>query len=155
MTTSPPAPPGDTARESSHGNRLVFIAIGIAVVILMIGGFIAYRSAKETETANQKADQLIAALTAAGAPAPSKTQIVRILGDDGGPVCEDPNNALKQAMALSALTNGAAGPGIRPVIADRDVLRGELAVLAIYCPEELPEFQEFVDNLKSANVIKE
>ena len=59
----------------------------------------------------EKADQLIAALEDAGAPAPDQDQIVRVLGDDGGATCENPNDALQRAILLAQLTNGAAGPG--------------------------------------------
>ena len=75
-----------------------------------------------------------------------------MLGDDGGAICDDPNSALKKAILYGQLTNGAAGPGIRPVIADNRVVQGELAVIKVYCPQELPEFTEFTDALKLDNV---
>jgi hypothetical protein len=75
--------------------------------------------------------------------------VVRVLGDDGGAICDDPNSALKKAILYGQLTNGAAGPGIWPVIADNRVVQGELAVIKIYCPQELPEF---TDALKLDNV---
>jgi hypothetical protein len=64
--------------------------------------------------------------------------VVRVLGDDGGAICDDPNSALKKAILYGQLTNGAAGPGIRPVIADNRVVQGELAVIKIYCPRSCP-----------------
>jgi hypothetical protein len=39
--------------------------------------------------------------------------VVRVLGDDGGAICDDPNSSLKKAILYGQLTNGAAGPGIR------------------------------------------
>ena len=51
---------------------------------------------------------------------------MRVLGDDGGATCADPNEALSRATLLAQLTNGAAGPGIRPVIADSRVVKGQL-----------------------------
>ena len=50
------------------------------------------------------------------------------------------------------MSNGAAGPGMRPVIFDRRYLAGQLLILKIYCPEELPSMQSFVDKLKSGDV---
>ena len=50
--------------------------------------------------------------------------------------------------------NGAAGPGMRPVIADNRVVKGELLVIQIYCPDELPSFQEFVNDLNLDNLVK-
>ena len=81
-----------------------------------------------------KADQLVAALENAGATAPSQDQIVRVLGDDGGAICEDPGSSLRRAILHGQLTNGATGPGMRPVIADNRVVRGQLLVIEIYCP---------------------
>jgi hypothetical protein len=74
-----------------------------------------------------------------------------VLGDDGGAVCANPNNALSRATFHSQLTNGAPGPGNRPVIANDRVAKGELAIIKIYCPDQLAEFQQFIDNLKTYN----
>jgi hypothetical protein len=75
-----------------------------------------------------------------------------VLGTDGGATCDDPNNALNRAILYSTLSNGAAGPGMRPVVFDKTMLGGQLLILKIYCPEELPSMQKFVDKLKSADV---
>ena len=72
-----------------------------------------------------------------------------MLGDDGGAVCANPNDALSRATFLSQLTNGATGPGNRPVIANARIAEGELAIIKIYCPDELAEFQQFIDDLKT------
>ena len=83
---------------------------------------------------------------------PSQEQIAGVLGDDGGAICKDPASALRQALLFSQLTNGAGGPGIRPVIVDSKIFKGELLVIQIYCPDELPEFQQMVEQLKTAGV---
>jgi hypothetical protein len=108
-----------------------------------------FRSARETQQSLEKADQLIAEINAAGRPAPSREQIARVLGDDGGAVCANPNEALSRATFQGQLTNGATGPGMRPVIAPAQAARGELAIIKIYCPEELAEFQQYVDQLQT------
>jgi hypothetical protein len=113
-----------------------------------------FHSAKSNAAADQKADQLVSELNAAGLRQPSKDQIVRVLGDDGGATCADPNSALKRGILLGELTNGAAGPGIRPVIADKKVVKGQLLIIKVYCPDQLQKFQEFVDSLKFADVAK-
>lgn len=143
-----------TATETSNPRHrsMLYIGAAVVVVILMIIGLIAFSSARSTKQAEDKADQLIAALQAAGARAPSQDQIVRVLGDDGGATCDDPNQALSRATFLSLLTNGAAGPGIRPVIADSQAVRGQLLIIKIYCPDELEDFQNFVDDLKTDDV---
>jgi Tfp pilus assembly protein FimT len=147
MTTSAVDSPGRT-------RRTIYIVVGVVVLVLAVIGLISFHSGKETAEAEAKADQLSAALGAAGAPVPSKEQIVRVLGDDGGAVCDNPNSALKKATLYGQLTNGAAGPGIRPVIADTRVVQGELLVLKIYCPDQLPEFRELVGSLKLADLLR-
>jgi hypothetical protein len=130
----------------------IYITSCVLLAVLVIGGLIAFRSAKSTRGANEKADQLIAALEGAGATAPDKDQIVRVLGDDGGATCENPNEALSRAVLLSQLTNGATGPGARPVIADSRVFKGQLLIIEIYCPDELDDFKQFVEDLKTGDV---
>ena len=41
---------------------------------------------------------------------------------------------------------------MRPVIADSRVFQGQLLIIQIYCPDELEDFQEFVDDLKTDDV---
>jgi Tfp pilus assembly protein FimT len=141
-----------TESPTQPGNRTLYIVVAAVLVILMVVGLVAFRSAKASREAEDKADQLIAALEDAGARAPSRDQIVRVLGDDGGPTCDDPNNALRRATLLAQLANGAAGPGSRPVIADSRVFQGQLLIIEIYCPDELDDFQAFIDDLKTDDV---
>ena len=77
-----------------------------------------------------------------------------MLGDDGGATCADPNDALSRAILLSQLTNGATGPGMRPVIADSRVVQGQLLIIEIYCPDELEDFKAYVDDLKTDDVAR-
>ena len=137
-----------TPRERSWLYITACIVLGVMVVIALL----AFGSARETQNAQDKADQLITALQAEGARTPDKDQIVRVLGDDGGATCENPNKALSRATLLSQLANGATGPGARPVIADSRAVQGQLLIIKIYCPDELADFQEFVDDLKTDGV---
>ena len=43
---------------------------------------------------------------------------------------------------------------MRPIISDNRVVKGQLLVLKIYCPDELPTFQEFVDDLNLSDTVK-
>jgi Tfp pilus assembly protein FimT len=146
--------PVETPMESQSGRErsTIYIVVAVVLAILLIIGLITFSSEKSTQAAEQKADQLIAALEAEGARTPTRDQIVHVLGDDGGATCSNPNDALSRGILLSMLSNGAAGPGIRPVIADSRVVQGQLLIIKIYCPDELPDFQEFVDDLKTDDV---
>ncbi len=150
MTMTDPTTP--TEPQTGRERNVIYIVIAVVVVALMVIGLFTYSSAKSTQQANDKADQLIAAIEDAGATAPSKDQIVRVLGDDGGATCADPNASLTRAILLSQLANGAAGPGARPVIADSRVVKGQLLIIEVYCPDELEDFKKFVDDFKTGNV---
>jgi hypothetical protein len=145
----------DYTGSSESGDKFIYWCAGALALILVIIGLVSYRGAKQDDQANQKAQQLITALQKAGVQRlPSTDQVARVLGTDGGSVCQDPHNALRKATLFSMITNGAAGPGQRPVIADSRVFRGQLAVIAVYCPDELPKFQKFVDDLRTGNVVR-
>jgi hypothetical protein len=141
--------------QSKRERNWIYITAWVILVALIIAGLIVFRSARENREAQEKADQLIAALEDAGATAPDKDQLVRVLGDDGGATCTNPNDALSRAVLLSQLTNGATGPGARPVIVDSRVFKGQLLIIKIYCPDELADFKEYVDDLETADVAGE
>jgi len=145
----------DQNLDSEPDNTFIYWVAGGLIAVLIVIGLVAYRGAKQDNEANQKAEQLISKLQAAGVQRlPSTNQVARVLGTDGGSTCQDPHNALRKATLFSMIMNGAAGPGMRPVITDSRVFRGQLAVISVYCPEELPKFQKFVDDLKTGNVVR-
>jgi len=145
----------DEKAPSRRERVILYGVIAALVAILMVIGVAGWRTEKATRAAEEKADRLIAALEEMGTRVPSRDQIVRVLGGDGGPVCADPANALRRAAYLAQLSNGAGGPGTRPVIADSRVAKGELAIITIYCPEKLSDFEDFVDDLRTADLAPE
>ena len=143
-----------SVNDAARTRRTTYLVLGVIFLLLVGVALFAYSSAKSSAEAEQKADQFINEVAAAGLRTPSKDQVVRVFGDDGGAACVHPNSALKTGFLLGELTNGAAGPGIRPIIADNKVLQGQLLMIKVYCPEELEEFTEFVNGLKYADVSK-
>jgi hypothetical protein len=136
-----------------HRERQVtYIVLGVIVVGAMIVFASIYDRNKDNQQALDKAAQLSAELASAGLKVPSTQQITNVLGDDGGAVCAAPANALVKSILYGQLTNGAAGPGQRPIIADNKMVQGIVLVIKVYCPEEAASFQEVVDNLKYADV---
>ena len=144
-----------TETESKRERSWIYITALVVLGVLVVAGLIAFNSARETRNAEDKADELIAALEDAGARTPDRDQIVRVLGEDGGATCENPNDALSRAILLSQLSNGATGPGARPVVADSRVFQGQKLIIEIYCPDELDDFNEFVDDLETDDVAGE
>ena len=116
-----------SADTTQSTRRATYIVVGGVILVLLVVALVAWNSNNQTQAANQKADQLIATLGQAGLRAPDKDQVVRVLGDDGGVVCDDPKLALKKAIMSGLATNGAAGPGLRPVIADNRLVQAGLA----------------------------
>jgi hypothetical protein len=138
--------------------RRRFILYGVitaVLVVLVIAGLIVRRQSTSDSEAQRKAEQLVAALSAAGAQTPAVEEVVRLLGHDGGAVCAGPNEALTKAAVQAGMANGSGGPGTRPVIADGRIVYGELLVISIYCPDKLSEFQQFIDELKTSDVAGE
>ena len=135
--------------------RWMYWLTGLVVVILAVIGLITYSGEKETERAQQKAQELAQAYEAAGLRAPiDQERIVRWLGDDGGEVCESPGDALGRALMLDQLANGASQVGRRPVIVDSRVIEGQRLILETYCPDKLKAFQEDFDDLKFDDTIE-
>jgi len=144
-----------TETQSTRERSWIYITALVVLGVLVVAGLLAFNSARETRNAEDKADELIAALEDAGARTPDRDQIVRVLGEDGGATCENPNDALSRAILLSQLSNGATGPGARPVVADSRVFQGQKLIIEIYCPDELDDFNEFVDGLETDGVAGE
>lgn len=139
--------------QSRRERTILYVAVGVVIGVLLVLALVLYRAADRTRDAEAKADELIQALDEAGATvSPSKDQIVTVLGDDGGATCANPNDPLNRATLQAQLANGAGGPGSRPVISDRKILRGQMLIIQIYCPDELAEFQQYVDSLETDDV---
>jgi len=138
--------------ETWRERKTIYIVAAIVVVALTVAGLAVWNSGKSSRQAEEKANPLIAAIEASGGQAPSQDQIVRVYGNDGGAACA-PVPGLSKAILLAQLVNGAGGPGIRPVIADRRFVQGQLLVLKIYCPEQLPDFKAFADKLSYGHTI--
>src|SRR3954447_1188239 len=141
-----------TENQSSRERSWIYIVSCVVLGLVVLAAVLFFSAARETTKAQNKADELIAALDQAGARTPDRDQVVRVLGDDGGATCADPNKALSRATLLALLSNGATGPGARPVIADSRAVKGQLLIIQVYCPDELQDFQKFADDLETDDV---
>ena len=101
-----------------------------------------------------KAQELTQKLEAAGLRTPEDPKVfVRTLGDDGGAVCDNPGESYGKALLHEQLTNGADFVGRRPVIVDRDILRGVALILETYCPDQLEHYQDAIKDLKTDDTV--
>jgi len=133
--------------QKREERNVIYGLVAVVLIALVVIGLVAYRGHKTNVRAEAQADQLISVLEAAGYDAPDKDVIIGVLGDDGGATCRDPNAELNQAALRNMLFNGGTGPGARPSLAAGVSVQGELAIISVYCPEELEDFQKFVDDL--------
>ncbi|MFC7278898.1 hypothetical protein ACFQS1_33455 [Paractinoplanes rhizophilus] len=138
--------------SAERERKVTWIVLGLIFLGFMIVAVSIFDSNKKNQAAVDKAAQLSQELAAAGLPVPDAQQIYNVLGDDGGAVCAAPANALVKSILYGQLTNGAAGPGQRPIIADNRVLRGVALIIKVYCPDEAEDFQQVIDDLKTADV---
>ncbi|QFU88948.1 hypothetical protein [Amycolatopsis sp. YIM 10] len=139
-------------RKDTRGRVVLYTAVAALTVVLMALAVAAWRAGKVNRAAEDKADRLIAALAELGTAVPERDQVVRLFGDDGGPVCADPAGAARRAASLGVLSTGAGGPGTRPAVAGAKLVEGQLAVVTIYCPDRLSEFEEYVSGLRAAGI---
>jgi hypothetical protein len=134
-------------RSTRTQRMLVYLVVGIVLGGLVVAGYLRHHSARATADAEAKADRLITRLTQEGARAPSRDQLVRLLGTDGGSICVDPAAALARATSDAGIANGAGGPGTRPVLTSGTVVRAQLLVIEVYCPAQLAGFRQYADSL--------
>ena len=145
-----PLPPMPEPKD----DRWIYWALGAILVVLAVIGLFAYSGEKKDEESQQLAAELVAKFEAAGLPVPEDNDIlIRTLGNDGGPVCDDPGGSLRKALFFDQLTNGAAFVGRRPVIADPRIVLGEILILETYCPDELDEVRDDLEDLKTDDTI--
>lgn len=141
-----------THEETQHPRERSIISI-VAIVVLVALAVIAtitFVGARQQARDIDKAQELLDSFADAGVSTPfTAEQVARVLGDDGGAVCADPNAALSRATLLAGLSNGAGGPGQRPTLVESRLLQGQLLIIQTYCPEEAEEFQDFVDSLNT------
>lgn len=141
---------------SSRRQRVALYGVTSALVlVLAVIATVAWRGVSENREAEAKADRLLAVAEETGDQKPDRDQVVRLLGTDGGAVCADPTAALSRAGYLAQMSNGAGGPGARPVVTDSELVGAGLAIIAIYCPDHLSEFKEFADDLRTADLVGE
>ncbi|MER5960947.1 hypothetical protein [Streptomyces sp. NPDC002057] len=141
-----------TRFASEH--KVVYWGSILILIALAVTGLIRYESVTRNSETLSKATRLQEELVRAGYPSPDTDTVERLLGTDGGQVCEEPGNALKTALWKIQQSNGAAGPGQRPVISDTRAVEAERIVLQVYCPDQLPEFEDELEDLKTDGTVR-
>ncbi|MBL1077559.1 hypothetical protein JK358_24440 [Nocardia sp. 2] len=134
--------------------RIVYWSVALVLVAIAISGVIIFERDRDSDESLRRAEVLHSRLTQAGIAAPEPQVIADSLGEDGGLVCQDPDSPLIKARYQAAISNGASGPGNRPVIADTDVFTATALAIETYCPERLAAYLEETGTLKKADTVK-
>ncbi|MFC6009923.1 hypothetical protein [Nocardia lasii] len=137
-----------TGDAPDHKRYWIYATAAGLLVIFMLIGLFTFTEIRRSDQVDAKARQLHDSLVEAGLPAPDASVIANALGEDGGSACQNPDDPLIKARYQAAITNGAAGPGQRPVIAPNQSAQAVALTIQIYCPDRLSAYLDHLDTLK-------
>jgi hypothetical protein len=123
-------------RPSSQARRI--LAVGLALVVFLA----ACSDASDDPDAVAKADQLVAALQASGATIPADSAVA-LFRTDGGHLCVGATRAEDFVDTVLVSHRFALR---KKKVSTTDVAF-DRAVISVYCPDELPAFDAFVNGL--------
>lgn len=127
-------------------HRAIYAIVGSVLAVLLIVMLITYDYNRSNQEAEAKAQQLSTAFAKAGLRTPRDIEeVARVLGDDGGAVCASVQKGVALGIAKLNLSVGGAFYS-RPVIADGRLATGLLLIVQTYCPEKVPDVQEWLDS---------
>lgn len=135
-------------------HRTIYWIVGGIFAVLLVVMLASWRYDRSNAEADRKAQQLIAAYEEAGLRTPADPdQVARVLGNDGGAVCDLADSDVQKGYLKTRL--GVGGEFYyRPVEVDRRVLEGLLLIVQIYCPDKLEDVQDLTDDLEYDDVIR-
>jgi hypothetical protein len=134
--------------------RTIYWIVAGVFGVLLIVMLVAWNYDRQNEEADQKAQQLIAACEEAGLPAPDQDQIARVLGDDGGQVCETADSELVQGYWKLRLMIGGEFY-VRAAPLDGRIREGLSLVVDIYCPDKRPDIEDFFEGWDFEDVVRD
>jgi hypothetical protein len=133
-------------------HRAIYWIVGGVMAVLLAVMLITYNYNRSNDEAIAKAQQLITNLDKAGLRSPKDpAEVARVFGTDGGAVCASVDSGVALGIAKLNLSVGGAFY-IRPIIADGRLRTGLLTVVQTYCPEKVPDLQEWLDSQKFETV---
>ncbi|WP_330183641.1 hypothetical protein OHB26_08425 [Nocardia sp. NBC_01503] len=139
---------------SARSRRIVYWSVAVVLVAIAVAGVIIFREDRDSDAALRKAQVLQSRLLEEGLAAPDPRVIADSLGEDGGLVCSDPSSPLIKARYQASISNGASGPGSRPVIADAQIFTATALAIEIYCPDRLAAYLEETGTLRKGDTVK-
>ena len=133
--------------------RTIYWIIGGVLVVLCVIGLVTYSGEKETQRGAGQGEGAHAEARSRRAPhAPGPGHLRPHARHRRRHRLRQPGKRVGKAVLYDQLTNGADFVGRRPVIIDRDILRGEALILETYCPDQLEHYRDKIDDLKTDDV---
>jgi hypothetical protein len=146
----------DNFKDNKRERVWMYGIIGAVLGGLLVWALIAFDQERDDEESQAKADEFSQRLREEGLDPPDEDITVRLLGTDGGNVCDMTDGDLNEAaLKLNLYTNGGSGPGMRPGPVDERLLQGALIVAEVYCPDQLEDFEELADDFDFEDVIRD
>jgi hypothetical protein len=134
--------------------RAIYWIVAGALGVLLIVMLVAWNYDRQNEEADAKAQELVAAYEAAGLRAPDPDQVARVLGDDGGAVCETADSDLVQGYWKLRLAVGGEFYQ-RATRLDPRVREGLSLVVDVYCPEKRPDVEDFFEDWDFDDLVRD
>jgi hypothetical protein len=134
--------------------RTIYWIVGGIFGVLLIVMLVAWNYDRQNDEANAKAQELIAAYEEAGLPTPDQDQVARVLGDDGGQVCETADSELVQGYWKLRLMIGGEFY-VRAAPLDGRIRDGLSLVVDVYCPDKRPDIEDFFEGWDFDDVVRD
>jgi hypothetical protein len=130
------------------------VIAAITIIAVIVGSPAGSTSSNEANSAQakQKAAQLNSALVKAGLPAVSSITVTRLYGTDGGISCQSAGH-LQDELGLNSYGNASLNQ--RRIALDPSVVAYDRTVIATYCPNRLPAYDEKIKKVTQAKTISQ
>ena len=131
-------------------HRAIYWTVGGVLAVVLVVMLFTWNYNKATAEAIDKANQLISSFESAGLPTPrSPERVAKVLGTDGGEVCDVIGSDYLEGYVKTRL--GVGGEFyFRPIIVDPRAVEGAALIVKTYCPEKAPRVDEFINALNTA-----
>ena len=124
-------------------------AVALVMVATMIGCQASPAKDPDSPEALRKAQQLQEKLEEAGLPVPDTDTLTRLYGTNGGVVCAYSGSDFQTYYNLTHFGN----TGRRPSYLDPSAIAYDMAVIEVYCPENLDAYKEAVEKWETEQVL--
>jgi hypothetical protein len=139
--------------EKTYPRRLTvqLIVTVLALAVMLSGCQGSPAKDPDSPEALRKAQRLQEKLEEAGLPVPETDTLVKLYGTNGGVACMYSGSDFQTYYNLIHFGN----TGRRPTYLDPSIIVYDMAVIEVYCPENLDAYREAVEEWDTKQVIPE